>query len=131
MNERLGKSYKLCSKKLIDAVFNEGIQQKKYPFVLRYIPITLNESVPFQVGISVPKKRFKRAVDRNRIKRLIREAVRKNKYILMENFAQHHRQYAFFIIYTSNEKFDYHRIEATIQQLFITWMKSFQENKPL
>lgn len=81
------KSERLCSKKLIEQLFAGG--SKSFPaFPLRavYAPIEIAEatSAPVSILVSVPKKRFKHAVKRNRVKRQVREAYRLNKHILIE-----------------------------------------------
>lgn len=93
MEERkytLKKSERLNSKKLIDRLFAGG--NKSFPaFPLRvvYMPITPEENTAdVSIMISVPKKRFKHAVDRNRVKRQVREAYRHHKYILLDALKQ-------------------------------------------
>lgn len=83
----LDKSERLCSKKLIERLFAGG--NKSFPaFPLRvvYAPLEDGESAaaPVSILVSVPKKRFKHAVKRNRVKRQVREAYRLNKHILIE-----------------------------------------------
>ena len=76
------KEERLCSKKLIEQLFREGSSFNLYP--LRFIFIKQSPSAPAvpQVLISVSKRSFKKAVDRNRLKRQIREAYRLHKSIL-------------------------------------------------
>ena len=84
----LPKKERLNSRILIEKLFAGG--SKSFPaFPLRvvYIPVEGNHLPPVSLLISVPKKRFKRAVKRNRVKRQIREAFRKNKQILTEPLA--------------------------------------------
>lgn len=79
MSYKLPTSEKLKSKKLIDNLFNgKGDSVKKFPLLLVYQKIT-EEEVKHQVGFSVSKRNFKKAVDRNHLKRLMREAYRLNK----------------------------------------------------
>lgn len=75
----LDKQYKLCSKKLFAEVFEEGVVLRRHPFICRFSIVDKVTQTPFQVAISVPKRLFKKAVDRNRIKRQIREGIRLNK----------------------------------------------------
>ncbi len=72
------KSERLCSQKVIKELFSKGSSLFVYPFKILYLPAsTLSASAVFpQVMFSVPKKNFKRAVDRNRIKRQCREIYR-------------------------------------------------------
>ena len=81
----LNKSERLCSKKLIERLFAGG--NKSFPaFPLRVVYMTLEpeeNAANVSILISVPKKRFKHAVKRNRVKRQVREAYRRNKHILL------------------------------------------------
>ena len=70
---------KLKSKKQIKKVFEEGFSIKSYPLLVRYIKI---EGEHNKAGVSVSKRNFKRAVDRIRIKRQLREAYRLHKHEL-------------------------------------------------
>lgn len=76
-NLKFGKSIKLCSEITISELFREGIIVFNHPFKIYYQPNNLDVS---RVLISVPKRAFKRAVDRNFIKRRIREALRLNNF---------------------------------------------------
>jgi ribonuclease P protein component len=82
MDQSFGKEYKLCSKILIDKLFQEGKRLRFDPFSLVYLIGNHEFNTPFQVLISVPKKQVKRAHERNYVKRRIREILRKNKLFL-------------------------------------------------
>ncbi len=73
------KQEKLKSKKLIEQLFKEGKSITKLPFRLVYLQINHRGNKPLQVGFSVPKRNFKLAVERNLLKRRMREAYRLNK----------------------------------------------------
>lgn len=75
----LGKSERLCSKTLIEELLTSKISFVKYPYRVIVKKSSLPGEYPARIAISVSKKRFKRAVQRNRIKRLTREAYRLNK----------------------------------------------------
>ncbi|MDW3211963.1 MAG: ribonuclease P protein component [Reichenbachiella sp.] len=77
------KQERLSSKKLIDALFAKGASFYFYPFSVRFLLADENATC-HQFMVSVSKRNFKRAVDRNRIKRLIRESYRLNKHLLDE-----------------------------------------------
>lgn len=74
------KDYKLCSKNSIAQVFSMGKTAMFYPLQFRYLPVTGSSAV--RIMVSAPKKRFKHAVVRNRLKRLMREAYRLNRHIV-------------------------------------------------
>ena len=101
------KEERLCSQKQIELLFNNSSSFILYPFRIVWTSQTLADApYPAEIAISVPKKRFKRAVDRNKIKRLIREAYRKNKGELFYPFLrQQHIKLSFILIYVSNELF--------------------------
>lgn len=89
MEERrytFGKAERLCSKKLIERLFSGGNRSfPAFPLRVVYMPLSADESeADVTILISVPKKRFKHAVDRNHVKRQIREAYRLNKHILVD-----------------------------------------------
>ena len=122
MDESFGKDEKLKSKKLIDILFQEGKSVKKYPLKLIYLPITNPEITTFKTGVSVPKKLVKTAVDRNRIKRLMREAFRKNKYLVTSNFTQ---PYALMFIYISRDEISL----EDLNKAMIKVMEKFNESE--
>ncbi len=82
MKHTLGKQERLKSRKLIGKLFEEGKSIKKFPLRLVYLQTEHTTNFPVQTSFSVPKRNFKKAVDRNRIKRLLREAYRLEKDIL-------------------------------------------------
>lgn len=75
----LGKSERLCSKKLLDELLASKCSFVKYPFRIVFKESSLPGDFPARIAVSVGKKKFKRAVKRNRVKRLAREAFRLNK----------------------------------------------------
>ncbi len=114
MSETFPSSEKLKSKILIDILFSEGISIKKYPIKLIYLPIKNPGIETNKTGVSVPKRNFKKAVDRIYLKRLMREAFRKNKYLVDSNF---NHKYALMFIYTANKKHELQEITDCIIQL--------------
>lgn len=86
-----GKEERLCSRTLIDRLFNKDGSRSMTAFPLRlvYMKTQDGEDIPpAQMLVSVPKRCFKRAVKRNRVKRQVREAYRKNKHILYDRLEQ-------------------------------------------
>ena len=119
----LGKNEKLKSTKTIEQLFKQGKSFSVFPFRIIYIatnssPAYISAS-PLQTAFSVSKKYFKKATDRNRIKRLMREGWRLQKNTLQDEMAGHNM--AVFIIYTGNElpeyKLVFEKITAIIKRL--------------
>jgi ribonuclease P protein component len=73
------KEERLCNKRLIDELFHNGSSFLCYPFKASWLLMSEPQQVPVQIVFSVSKKRYKRAVDRNLIKRRMREAYRLSK----------------------------------------------------
>lgn len=97
------KEERLSSVKLIDELYSQGSSFSFYPFRITY-KIVENDGPPVKVIIAVPKRKFKLAVDRNRIKRQIREAYRHIKEdFLYPELHTRGIQLQLMILFTSNE----------------------------
>lgn len=118
MNETLGKEYKLCSKKIITSIFENKQRVKQFPLVAMFQITTLPSNAPFQIVFSAPKKTFRKAHDRNRIKRLCKETVRKNKFILENYLNQVQQQLALFLVYSHSDELPYEVLFKKNKQLF-------------
>ncbi len=116
MNFKLGKPYKLCSKKLIQQLFDEGNSLNSFPFATKYTLLDKKDGPSFQVAFSVPKKKVKSAVHRNKIKRIMRETIRLNKAIIEEKIPQD-KQLALFLIYSSKEEFSFEMLNSKMIKL--------------
>lgn len=108
------KEERLNSKKIIEELFKEGKSFVIEPLRIVWLEKELSTECPAQVLINVSVNKFKRAVDRNKIKRLLREAYRKNKDILYKYLTEDHKQCAFAIFYISREIISYSEIESKI-----------------
>ncbi|MBU2949672.1 ribonuclease P protein component [Tamlana agarivorans] len=115
MSFTFNKKEKLKSKKLIEQLFAEGKSVSAYPLRLVFLPTTFETNIPAQTGVSVSKRHFKLAVDRNRIKRLMREVYRLNKASYFNNLSQ---PYAFMILYIGKDKPEYVKLEKRMTLLF-------------
>ncbi|MGB0916584.1 MAG: ribonuclease P protein component [Flavobacteriales bacterium] len=114
-----GKKEKLCSKLVIDELFRSGKSFKTYPLRVIYNPLEESDSTA-KLLISVPKKRFGKAVSRNRIKRLIRETYRLNKNDLVEKWQADGKYFALAFVYIGNDIPKYEDLNITVQQILET-----------
>lgn len=109
------KKERLCSKKVIDRLFTEGESFLAFPIKVIYKVTELpDDNVAVQAGFSVSKRNFKRAVKRNRIKRLMREAYRLNRQKLTASMQQ--QQLAVFFIFIGKELPTFNQLEKAMQK---------------
>ena len=109
------KKEKLKSKTTIDLLFSEGNSVSKFPLRLVYVENKEPSAELMKMGVSVSKKYFKKAVDRNYFKRVLRETYRLNKHLLIDNLE---KPYAFMFFYQTKERLSYQEIEEKTIQLF-------------
>ena len=114
MKFTLGEQERLKSKKLLGKLYEEGKSIKVFPLRMVYIQTEHTSKFPVQVGVSVPKRNFKRAVDRNRIKRLLRETYRKEKHTVYDGVNQ---PYVFMISYIARDEWKYADLEHKMKKL--------------
>jgi len=126
--ETFKKEERLCNKKIIKNLFSKANSFFDYPFKILWIETDIKTNFPAQVLINVSKNNFKKAVDRNKIKRLIREAYRKNKFSFYEFLLKQKKQCAFAIIYTSKEILSYQEIEKIIILILQRLQKEYEKN---
>lgn len=107
------KEERLHSKKIIQELFQQGSFFYSYPFKVIFLPTP--EASAHQVLISVSKRKFKNAVDRNLIKRRIREAYRLNKHILYSG-QEIQPSLSIAYIYTGKEIPTYQFVEAKLSK---------------
>lgn len=120
------KAERLCSKTVIAEVIESGRSFSFPPFRITW-SIVKESPEPVQVLISVPKRLFRKAVHRNRIKRLIREVYRKNKNLL-SGLPEDHK-IRFIIVYTSSELPDYRIVEEKLTGALKKLRKIIEEKK--
>ncbi len=104
------KKEKLKSRTLIKRVFEEGKVIKAYPILIKYVEIDKEKHL---VSVNVSKRIFKKAVDRIRLKRQLREAYRLNKSSLIQKPSK----YAIMIGFIGKKKMDYKHIQTKVNQL--------------
>ena len=120
MTETFTKAERLCSQKLIDQLFaggNASIAAFPLRAIYRLSERKENDAVPIAVLISVPKKRLHQAVDRNRMKRQVREAYRRNKHSLWERLEADGKRMELAFICISDEPCESSRVTASVQKI--------------
>jgi len=115
MNFTYPKNERLKSKTTIGLLFSEGKSVSKYPLRLVYCQAEADSEEKIKMGVSVSKKYFKRAVDRNYFKRVLRETYRLNKHLLWDNLEQ---PYSLMFFYQTKDKLSYEEINIKTIQLF-------------
>ena len=128
MRFTLGIDEKLKSKKGIELLFAKGNRVKSFPLQLIYLKNEHYSECPIKVGFTVPKRAVKLAVNRNRIKRMMREVYRKNKQLFSENINE---KYIFMLIYMTNEETKYDDLELSVKKVcdkFLIKIKEDEQN---
>lgn len=123
MNFTYPKNEKLKSKTTIGLLFTEGKSVSKYPLRLVYKggsfdnpkSHNLTTGGKIKIGVSVSKKNFKKAVDRNYFKRILRETYRLNKHLLIDSLEE---PYSFMFFYQTKDRLTYNEINIKTIQLF-------------
>ena len=119
----LSRNEKLKGRKAIEQLFSVGKSFTISPFRLFYFIPEETDGEILQAGFTVSTKYFKKAVDRNRVKRLLREAYRLQKQILTDDLTLTNKRLRFFIIYTGNELPDYNMVFEKVTAI----LKRFQK----
>ncbi len=114
MKFTLGKQERLKSKKLIEKLYKDGNSLKVFPLRMVYLQIEHTSNFPTQVGVSVAKRNFKKAPDRNRLKRLMRETYRLQKNIVYDSLE---KPYVFMISYLGKEEKNYEELYSKMNKL--------------
>jgi len=110
------KAEKLKSRTTIGLLFTDGKSVSKYPLRLVYMPTEEPDGEGLiKMGVSVSKKYFKKAHDRNYFKRVLRETYRLNKHLLTDKLNKH---YSLMFFYQAKDRLSYEEINTKTIQLF-------------
>jgi ribonuclease P protein component len=124
------KTEKLKSKITIDLLFSKGKSVSKYPLRLVFVEsdygIAEGSQQKIKMGVSVSKKYFKHAVDRNYFKRVLRETYRLNKHLLVDNLD---KPYAFMFFYQTKDRLTYEEINTKTIQLFEKFVQQLKKEE--
>lgn len=118
------KTEKLKSRKTIDLLFTEGKSVGKFPLRLVFVENKIENSEKLKFGVSVSKKHFKKAVDRNYFKRILRECYRLNKHLLLDSLEN---SYSVMFFYQTKDRLSYQEINQKTILLFDKFLKFISE----
>ena len=115
---RFKKEERLCSKATIENLYANGRSVAAFPLRAVYLPLEAEENAPAaSILISVSKKRFKHAVDRNLAKRRLREAYRLSKHPFIESLQQQEKRMAIAILYLDKQHHPFKHLQARMVKL--------------
>lgn len=112
----LSKEERLSWKRYIDQLFAEGQSFIAFPLRVVYLPVEEETLAPVSIMVSVPKKKFKRAVKRNQIKRQVREAYRVRKYDLIDPLNEKNKRMLIAFLYIDKEIHPFASIEKAMNK---------------
>lgn len=113
--QTFSKDERLCSEALFSELLEKGTSFFVHPFRVVWLSTDHPGKHPVQLAVSVPKKKFKKAVDRNYVKRLVREAYRRNKQELYSALGENGLKGLLLLVYAANTQPAYSDVETKIK----------------
>lgn len=125
MQFTFNKNEKLKSKKLIEQLFTEGKSVTAYPIKLIYLQVNHQGNYPVQASVSASKRKFKLAVKRNRIKRLLRESYRMQKHLVYDRLEE---KYIFMFLYLDENEQNYVLLKDKMEVLLRKFLAKIEKD---
>ena len=123
--QTLTKAERLRSRKTISLLFEKGKAINAPPVRMIWLEAANRDNSILQFAVAVPKKNFKRAVDRNRLKRQMREAIRKNKMAVKSVLSEKGKPCALLFVFSGKEAVPYREIEDKIIVILHRFIAAF------
>ncbi|MEI6184066.1 MAG: ribonuclease P protein component [Bacteroidota bacterium] len=114
-NNSYGKQEKLKSRKLLGTVFGKGKSFLNFPVKVTCLISETPTDFPVKAGVGVSTRFFKKAVDRNRVKRLLRETYRLNKSPLIQYCTEKNLHIAIFFLYVDKQLPEFETLQTIMQ----------------
>lgn len=129
MDSSFRKAERLCSHSAIERLYGEGHRLMAFPYSVQWLESdgAVPEGIPCQVLIVAPKRKFKHAVDRNRVKRLTRECFRQRKERLYEVLRTEGLTLHLSLVYIHNEILTYRQLEQKMDKLIDALLQSIAQ----
>lgn len=130
------KEERLCSQVTIEQLYADGHRLMAFPFSVQWMLIKRPASgaqrtdIPCQVLIVAPKRKFKHAVDRNRVKRLTRECFRLRKDLLYNFLDEHNINIVFSMVYVHNEILTFEQLGHKMDKLLTVLQHDIAKTLP-
>ena len=122
------KNERLNNKRMISYLFQKGNSFFIYPFSVKWSVNNSESKQHSNILIGIPKRNFKKAVERNKLKRLIREAYRLNKHVLTDKIYNTNSFFVFSIIYTEKEIVNFKVIQEKIILILLRLLVEHEKN---
>lgn len=122
-----GKKEKLKSRKLTDELFRKGKTFTVFPLKVFYMPVDQPLDFPVKAGVGTSSRHFKKAVDRNKVKRLLRETYRTEKVALNDYVGANQKHLTIFFLYIDKVLPDHALIKSKMMQVIDKLIKQLHE----
>ncbi len=121
------KKERLCSRKVIEKLFSTGNSFFCYPFRVIWLETETDSPYPAQMAVSVSRKKIRKAVKRNLVKRRVRESYRLQKGLLYKTLKQNNKKMVLTFIYTQSRVHQYRVIEKGVKEAVIRLAREIAE----